>query len=100
MSDYFSVLQDSQLDYRNVYLAHCRSQDVYWYDEDCFGPFPYVCAGGNVLDIQAREEASKERMVIVVQVKKWFGVVPVKCKPEPRKTNAETTHAASSVLGF
>lgn len=70
-----SVLQGSQFDLREAYLAYYCSCEVDWGHEDSVESFPYDSANGNEIYVPAPEITTSRRTFSDAQVKKWVGVV-------------------------
>lgn len=93
-----SVLQGSQFDPKEAYLAYHCSSTVDSKDETSVGCFPYVSSSDGGLYIYSRVITEGMRTVRNVQVKKWTRVVSVLLKPGHRKTLAKAADAVNSVL--
>lgn len=94
-----SVFQGSLLDYGKIYLSYHRSVEADRKDESCVGWFPYTHSSGEVLYFTACEVTSANRNAGGLQFKGFVRAVPVKFKPEPRRTVEEAQAASSAVYG-
>lgn len=90
-----SVLQSSQLDFKESYLADLYSREADREGEAFVDCFPYVSSSVEVLYILAREIKTSRRTASNVFVKKRVGVVSVVFKDRHRKTLSEAADAVS-----
>lgn len=94
---WFFILQGSQFDYRQAYLAYHRSLAVDWDDEAWVRWVPYTHSSLNVLDIPAREVISAKSNVDDVQRNGFMRSAPLTFKAAPRNTHKEARVAVNDV---
>lgn len=94
----FSVLQGFSVDHKKAYLAYHHSHEVDRKAAPCFGWFPCVGAGGEVLDILAQLVTTAIITTNNAQMKMCVGAVSVEWKHERKNALEEATDAVSSVV--